>query len=126
MQACFFLKHAMLRLAAVRQQHAMSEPCPGDLRTAQCGTVFLTTDNVSLCRIWKNKGDVWRLLQDVAVIIDGRTWNARDEPEVQLLLHMMTAALRLGCNPSGCAVFLSLMAALSSCRCGCLLVCCAR
>ena len=70
----------------------------------------LTIDNPSLCRIWKNKGDVWRLLQDVAVIIDGRTWNARDEPEVQLLLQMMTSALRLGCN---CAEFLSLISCLA-------------
>ena len=54
-------------------------------RRLEDSVIFLTTDNVSLCRIWKNKGDVWRLLQDVAVIIDGRTWNARDEPEVWLL-----------------------------------------
>ncbi len=74
-----------------------NEPCPGDLRTTPCGGSFLTTDNFSLCRIWKNKGDVWRLLQDVAVIIDGRTWNARDEPEVQLLLQI-PAALRRGCR----------------------------
>ena len=86
----------MLCMAAPKEQ-APCEPCSRDLRTAQWGVIFLTSDKVSLCRIWKNKGDVWRLLQDVAVIIDGRTWNARDEPEVQLLLQLMISAPRLGC-----------------------------
>eukprot|EP00891_Asterochloris_glomerata_P006931 jgi/Astpho2/6931/Aster-01796 len=46
-------------------------------------------EKIGYRQIWKNKGDVWRLLQDVAVIIDGRTWNARDEPEVRLLIGLL-------------------------------------
>ena len=33
-------------------------------------------------RWWENKGDVWRLLQDIAVTVDGRTWPAKDEAQV--------------------------------------------
>ena len=35
-------------------------------------------------RWWEGKGDVWRLLQDLAVTIDGRTWPAADEPQVHM------------------------------------------
>lgn len=38
---------------------------------------------------WENKGDVWRLLQDLAVQLDGRTWAADDEPEVRYLIGLI-------------------------------------
>lgn len=38
------------------------------------------------CRWWENKGDVWRLLQDIAVTVDGRTWPAKDEAQVHLAM----------------------------------------
>ena len=37
------------------------------------------------CRWWEGKGDVWRLLQDMAVTIDGRTWPAEEEAHVRPL-----------------------------------------
>lgn len=46
--------------------------------------VVLTSDG---CRWWENKGDVWRLLQDMAVTIDGRTFPAKDEAQVHWLHH---------------------------------------
>ncbi len=36
-------------------------------------------------RWWEGKGDVWRLLQDMAVTIDGRTWPAEEEAHVRPL-----------------------------------------
>lgn len=44
-------------------------------------------DTYDDCRWWENKGDVWRLLQDMAVTIDGRTFPAKDEAQVFLLHH---------------------------------------
>lgn len=38
---------------------------------------------------WENKGDVWRLLQDLAVTIDGRTWPAKDEAQVRMLIGLI-------------------------------------
>lgn len=38
---------------------------------------------------WENKGDVWRLLQDMAVTIDGRTWPAEDEAQVRMLIGLI-------------------------------------
>lgn len=38
---------------------------------------------------WENKGDVWRLLQDIAVTLDGRTWPAKDEAQVRMLIGLI-------------------------------------
>ncbi|KAL3152933.1 hypothetical protein ABBQ38_012235 [Trebouxia sp. C0009 RCD-2024] len=38
---------------------------------------------------WENKGDVWRLLQDIAVTVDGRTWPAKDEAQVRMLIGLI-------------------------------------
>lgn len=38
---------------------------------------------------WENKGDVWRLLQDMAVTIDGRTFPAKDEAQVRMLIGLI-------------------------------------
>lgn len=38
---------------------------------------------------WEGKGDVWRLLQDMAVTIDGRTWPAEEEAHVRMLIGLI-------------------------------------
>ena len=62
------------------------------------------------CRWWENKGDVWRLLQDMAVTIDGRTWPAKDEAQVDLLHHVLVATLCVGwiCSHASMVLFWAL------------------
>ncbi|DBB15736.1 TPA: hypothetical protein ACH3X3_003943 [Trebouxia sp. C0006] len=38
---------------------------------------------------WEGKGDVWRLLQDMAVTVDGRTWPAEEEAHVRMLIGLI-------------------------------------
>lgn len=40
-------------------------------------------------RWFQGKGDTWRLLQDLAVAIDGRTWAREDQAEVEVLLDLI-------------------------------------
>lgn len=40
-------------------------------------------------RWFQGKGDTWRLLQDLAVAIDGRTWASKDKHKVQVMLNLI-------------------------------------
>ncbi|KAK9814144.1 hypothetical protein WJX72_001224 [[Myrmecia] bisecta] len=40
-------------------------------------------------RWWDSKGDVWRLIQDLADAIDGRTWPAEEKKKVEIVLDLV-------------------------------------
>ena len=37
---------------------------------------------VAGCRVFANKGDMWRLLNSLSDVVDGRTWPENQEPQV--------------------------------------------
>ena len=55
---------------------------------------MLLCSSVSVCRIFANKGDVWRLMNSLSDVVDGRTWPENQESEVGAKLLQA-----LGCWP---------------------------
>ena len=67
----------------------------GDMFTCSIPCQYmLLCNSMYVCRVFANKGDVWRLMNSLSDVVDGRTWPENQEPEVGTQLLQA-----VGCGP---------------------------